>query len=42
MGNIRPEPAFGLERFDQNRVEAAGDFRYETLKGIDESPRKFF
>ncbi|WP_305043848.1 aldehyde ferredoxin oxidoreductase C-terminal domain-containing protein [Geoalkalibacter sp.] len=31
-----------LEKFDQDAVEAARDFWYETLKGIDESLREFF
>jgi glyceraldehyde-3-phosphate dehydrogenase (ferredoxin) len=37
-----PELSTWLEKFDQNRVEAARDFWYETLKGIDESLREFF
>lgn len=31
-----------LEKFDQDAVEAARDFWYETLKGIDESLLEFF
>lgn len=37
-----PELSIWLEKFDGNRVEAARDFWYETLKGIDESLREFF
>jgi glyceraldehyde-3-phosphate dehydrogenase (ferredoxin) len=37
-----PELAAWLARFDQDKVEAARDFWYETLKGIDESLREFF
>jgi len=37
-----PELSVWLEKFDGNRVEAARDFWYETLKGIDESLREFF
>jgi len=37
-----PELAVWLEKFGQNRVEAARDFWYETLKGIDENLREFF
>jgi len=37
-----PELAKWLARFEENRVEAARDFWYETLKGIDESLREFF
>ncbi|WP_306537183.1 aldehyde ferredoxin oxidoreductase C-terminal domain-containing protein [Geobacter sp.] len=38
----RPELAEWLEKFDRDRVEAAREFWYETLKGIDESLREFF
>jgi glyceraldehyde-3-phosphate dehydrogenase (ferredoxin) len=38
----RPELTTWLEKFDENRVEAAREFWYETLKGIDESLREFF
>ncbi len=31
-----------LEKFAQDKVEAAREFWYETLKGIDESLREFF
>ena len=37
-----PELSIWLERFDRDRIEAARDFWYETLKGIDESLREFF
>ena len=37
-----PELAVWLEKFGQDRVEAARDFWYETLKGIDENLREFF
>ncbi len=37
-----PELSAWLERFDRDRIEAARDFWYETLKGIDESLREFF
>lgn len=37
-----PELAAWLERFAGDKVEAARDFWYETLKGIDESLREFF
>lgn len=37
-----PELSAWLERFDRDRTEAARDFWYETLKGIDESLREFF
>ncbi|MFH1026839.1 MAG: aldehyde ferredoxin oxidoreductase C-terminal domain-containing protein [Pseudomonadota bacterium] len=37
-----PELAVWLEKFVQDRVEAARDFWYETLKGIDENLREFF
>ncbi|RNC68279.1 MAG: aldehyde ferredoxin oxidoreductase [Desulfuromonadales bacterium] len=38
------DPRLGewLEKFDQDRVEAAREFWYEMLKGIDESLREFF
>jgi len=38
------DPRLGewLEKFDQDQVEAAREFWYETLKGIDESLREFF
>ena len=34
-GDDRPELVEWLERFDRDRVEAARDFWYEALKGID-------
>ncbi len=37
-----PRLAECLEKFDRDRVEAAREFWYETLKGIDESLREFF
>jgi len=37
-----PELAAWLERFALGKGEAARDFWYETLKGIDESLREFF
>jgi glyceraldehyde-3-phosphate dehydrogenase (ferredoxin) len=36
-----PELSLWLEKFDQDRLEAAKEFWYETLKGIDESLREF-
>jgi glyceraldehyde-3-phosphate dehydrogenase (ferredoxin) len=38
------DPGLGewLEKFDRDRVEAAREFWYEMLKGIDESLREFF
>jgi glyceraldehyde-3-phosphate dehydrogenase (ferredoxin) len=38
------DPRLGewLEKFDRDRVEAARDFWYEILKGIDENLREFF
>ena len=38
------DPRLGewLEKFDGDKVEAAREFWYETLKGIDESLREFF
>ena len=41
-GDGRPELAEWLDKFDRDRVEAAREFWYETLKGIDESLREFF
>ena len=41
-GEEHPELAVWLERFEQDRMEAARDFWYDTLKGIDESLREFF
>jgi glyceraldehyde-3-phosphate dehydrogenase (ferredoxin) len=41
-GEEHPELALWLERFAQDRREAAREFWYETLKGIDESLREFF
>jgi glyceraldehyde-3-phosphate dehydrogenase (ferredoxin) len=41
-GDDRPKLAEWLERFQQDRGEAARDFWYEILKGIDESLREFF
>jgi glyceraldehyde-3-phosphate dehydrogenase (ferredoxin) len=41
-GDANPELAAWLERFARDRVEAARDFWYETLKGIDENLREFF
>jgi len=37
-----PELAAWLERFDRDKKEAAREFWYETLKGIDEGLREFF
>ena len=39
-----PDPRLGewLEKFDTNKLEAAKEFWYETLMGIDESLREFF
>jgi glyceraldehyde-3-phosphate dehydrogenase (ferredoxin) len=37
-----PDLSLWLDKFDRDRVEAARDFWYETLKGIDESLREFF
>lgn len=37
-----PELTAWLDRFAHDKVEAARDFWYETLKGIDESLREFF
>jgi glyceraldehyde-3-phosphate dehydrogenase (ferredoxin) len=37
-----PDLSLWLEKFDRDRIEAARDFWYETLKGIDESLREFF
>lgn len=37
-----PELAAWLDKFEKDRVEAARDFWYETLKGIDESLLEFF
>jgi len=38
------DPRLGewIEKFERDRVEAAREFWYETLKGIDESLREFF
>jgi glyceraldehyde-3-phosphate dehydrogenase (ferredoxin) len=38
------DPRLGewLEKFDRDKSEAAREFWYETLKGIDESLREFF
>jgi len=38
------DPRLGewLEKFDRDRVEAARDFWYEILKGIDETLQEFF
>lgn len=38
------DPRLGewLDKFNADRVEAAREFWYETLKGIDESLREFF
>jgi glyceraldehyde-3-phosphate dehydrogenase (ferredoxin) len=41
-GEEHPELASWLERFEKDRMEAARDFWYDTLKGIDESLREFF
>jgi glyceraldehyde-3-phosphate dehydrogenase (ferredoxin) len=41
-GEGHPELATWLERFERDRMEAARDFWYDTLKGIDESLREFF
>ena len=37
-----PDLSIWLDKFDRDRIEAARDFWYETLKGIDESLREFF
>ena len=37
-----PRLAEWYEKFDNNKVEAAKEFWYETLMGIDESLREFF
>ena len=37
-----PELSAWLDKFCRDRVEAAREFWYETLKGIDESLREFF
>jgi glyceraldehyde-3-phosphate dehydrogenase (ferredoxin) len=37
-----PDLSLWLDKFDRDRLEAARDFWYETLKGIDESLREFF
>ncbi len=37
-----PELSAWLDKFYRDRVEAAREFWYETLKGIDESLREFF
>ncbi len=37
-----PRLAQWCEKFDNNKVEAAKEFWYETLMGIDESLREFF
>jgi glyceraldehyde-3-phosphate dehydrogenase (ferredoxin) len=37
-----PELSAWLDKFRRDRVEAAREFWYETLKGIDESLREFF
>jgi glyceraldehyde-3-phosphate dehydrogenase (ferredoxin) len=37
-----PELSAWLDKFSRDRVEAAREFWYETLKGIDESLREFF
>ena len=37
-----PDLSVWLEKFEQDRIEAARDFWYETLKGIDENLREFF
>lgn len=41
-GDDHPELLLWLEQFEQNRLEAARDFWYETLKGIDGELREFF
>lgn len=41
-GDAQPELSSWLERFEQNKLEAARDFWYETLKGIDGELREFF
>lgn len=41
-GDPHPELAAWLENFAADRQEAAKEFWYETLKGIDESLREFF
>jgi glyceraldehyde-3-phosphate dehydrogenase (ferredoxin) len=41
---IEQDPRLGewLEKFDRDKVEAAREFWYQTLMGIDESLREFF
>jgi len=41
-GDQNPELALWLDKFAVDRLEAAKEFWYETLKGIDESLREFF
>ena len=41
-GDQSPELTLWLERFSQDKLEAAKAFWYEMLKGIDESLREFF
>ncbi|MCP2502009.1 MAG: aldehyde ferredoxin oxidoreductase [Deltaproteobacteria bacterium] len=40
--DVHPELSAWLDKFCRDRVEAAREFWYETLKGIDESLREFF
>ena len=37
-----PELSAWLDRFDKDKIEAAKEFWYEALKGVDESLREFF
>jgi hypothetical protein len=37
-----PELSHWLEKFEQDRVEAASEFWYEILKGINENLREFY
>jgi glyceraldehyde-3-phosphate dehydrogenase (ferredoxin) len=41
-GDLSPELATWLDKFALDKVEAAREFWYETLKGIDEKLREFF
>ena len=40
--DAHPELSLWLERFERDKLEAARDFWYETLKGIDGELREFF
>lgn len=41
-GEAHPELSLWLERFERDKLEAARDYWYETLKGIDGELREFF